>query len=768
MSIKVFLSLGQGNLSAGFSQVTARWERNGQLVAQQQGSLPSNSELQKLQRQWQFYYAAYYDNYIGDLRANSSEIEIENTGVTGFSVTTFQEARHKLEQEMLNWLDSSSFDPINRQLRSQLPDHDEVVIIVETEDDRIHRLPWHYWRLITDFPQAEVAFSLSTYQQQADVSRRVKPRILAVFGDRTGIETSTDALLIQQLPADIIALTEPSMTELRHQLNEPQGWDILFFAGHGSNNTIDAIQLSAQESLTLVDLHQALQSAIERGLQLAIFNSCSGLGLATNLSALNIPTVIVMREAIPNQVAQQFLQTFLENFAGGKSLLAAVRAARQRLQDIEDQFPCATWLPVVFCNPTIELPTWRSFYHKFQSRLKLWQLAAIACATTAGIWGMRSQGYLEPVELAAYDLAINTPLVTEAPDSRLLIVGINEDDFRQLGKNKPLHDRLIFQALQKLQQHQPKAIGLDIYRDQVFGTGHAELLKLLQQQPSLIISSCLMPGEDAKSYPGVAAPNGVPLEQVGFTNFTIDRGAVVRRQILGMATVNQGCRTDHALSLRLALKYLGVAEAQETNSGNIKIGDQELEMLKSSAAAYRSTTAQENLRGFQIMLNYRHTTTIAQQVSLADVLRDRVDPATIAGKVVLIGYVAPSAGDFVQTAYDAQYSKTVSEMPGVIIHAQMVSNILSHVLDQRSWITTWPDAGEIGWIYLWGSIGGIISWRMRSYKVWIAGTIAFVILVTTYGVYFNARSVWIPVVPAGLALVLTPIVVKGLELSMPR
>jgi CHASE2 domain-containing sensor protein len=770
MSSKVFLSLGQGNLNEGFSQVTARLESSGQLVAQQQGSLPNNIELQNLQRQWQFYYAAYYDHYSGDLRENDtphdSSIEIEHTGVTGFSVTNFQETRHKLQQEMCKWLDSSSFESINRHLRSKLNVNEDIVVIIETADDTIHRLPWHCWSFIADFSQAEVAFSLATYQQQHYQSHRTRPRVLAIFGDRTGIDTNTDAQLIHQLPADIISLTEPNLAELSHRLNESQGWDVLFFAGHGSNDTSDSIQLSPKESLTLVDLSHALKSAIERGLQLAIFNSCSGLGLATNLSALNIPTVIVMREAIPNRVAQHFLQTFLDSFAGGNSLLTAVRDARQQLQVIEKDFPCATWLPVVFCNPTIEFPTWRSFYHQVQSRLKLWQVAAITLITTVGIWGIRGQGYLESIELGAYDLVMNTRLFAEDLDSRLLIVGINENDFRRLGKNEPVRDRVLAEVLQKLQQHQPQAIGLDIYRDQVFGEGHGDLLKLLQQQSSPIISSCLMPGEDPKSYPGAAAPTGVQPEQVGFTNFSTDRGAIVRRQILGMAAVNKGCNTDHALSLRLALKYLKIPEAQETDNGNISIGKRELVMLKNSVAAYRSTEAQDNLRGFQIMLNYRHTKNIARQVSLDDVLSDRVDRAAIAGKIVLIGYVAPSAGDFSQTAsYDGKYTKGTSEMPGVIIHAHMVSNILSHVLDGRPWITTWPDAIEIGWIYLWGAMGSLISWQIRGYWTWIAGTIALVILVITYGVYFNAWLAWIPLIPAGLSLIVAPLLTKGWELS---
>ena len=119
------------------------------------------------------------------------------------------------------------------------------------------------------------------------------------------------------------------------------------------------IHLNPTESVTLSDLSQAVKAAIGRGLKLAIFNCCSGLGLAASLAAFDLPTAIVMREAIPNRVAQDFLQTFLHSFESGSSLLVAVADARRQLQSIEADFPYATWLPVVFWNPTVEFPTWR-------------------------------------------------------------------------------------------------------------------------------------------------------------------------------------------------------------------------------------------------------------------------------------------------------------------------------------------------------------------------------------------------------------------------
>jgi CHASE2 domain-containing sensor protein len=759
MSIEVFINLGEGNLNGGFDRIDSRIEINGKLVAQLQGSLPGNSELQDLYYQWQFHYAAYYDNYPHPVRGDAAKIEIESTGLTGFSITSFAQIRIELETQMRSWLDSSSFEQIGTHLREKLSADEETIAIVSSADDRIFRLPWQCWSALSGYDRVEITFSLNTYLYQTSTSCRTKPRILAVFGDRTGIDTTADAASIRQLEADLVTLTEPSIAELTRQLTDQQGWDLLFFAGHGSDSPVGAIRLNPTESATLTDLRAALTTAIAGGLKLAIFNCCSGLGVAASLAELNIPTAIVMREPIPNRVAQDFLQTFLDSFQLGNSLLAAVSAARQQLQAIESDFPCATWLPVVFWNPTVELPTWRSFYPQPRARLKVWQLGAIIAATTAVIWGVRSQGYLEPVELAAYDLMMASRPISESPDNRILIVGVDRDT--------PVSDRVLLTALTKLQQYQPQAIGLDIYRDIPVGEGHRDLTKLLQQQP--IISSCLMSGISPNA-PGIPAPDRVQSDRVGFTNFSLDSDGIIRRQLLGMAPVDppddgrhqRGCPTDHALSLRLALKYLNVT-ADESADGNIQIGTRTIAVLRSSFGGYRSTQSGENLRGFQVMLNYRNAPQVAPQVSLDDILTDRVDRSAIAGKAVLIGYVGRGTDD------TFRHSRQMPPLPGVMIHAQMTSNILSQILDDRHPISTWSDLGEFGWLLLWGTVGGAIFWCWcGSYKFWFIQVGAIVVVVVVCGIYLNTRSVWIPCIPAGMAVLITPLMAMGVQRCQPQ
>jgi hypothetical protein len=86
----------------------------------------------------------------------------------------------------------------------------------------------------------------------------------------------------------------------------------LFFAGHSeTDNNQGKIWINKTQYLTIEDLKYGLRKAIRSGLQLAIFNSCDGLGLGFDLAELNIPQIIVMREPIPDAVAQEFLKYFL-------------------------------------------------------------------------------------------------------------------------------------------------------------------------------------------------------------------------------------------------------------------------------------------------------------------------------------------------------------------------------------------------------------------------------------------------------------------------
>ncbi|TAF39322.1 MAG: CHAT domain-containing protein, partial [Oscillatoriales cyanobacterium] len=146
-------------------------------------------------------------------------------------------------------------------------------------------------------------------------------------------------------------------------LRDEKGWHIFFFAGHSStlpDGQIGEFEIGDSESISIDDLKNAMKIAIAKGLQLAIFNSCDGLGIANQLAKLYLPQSIVMREVVADEAAQKFLQDFLTAFANNQSLYTSVREARRKLEDAKNkELPGISWLPVICQNPAVEPLRWK-------------------------------------------------------------------------------------------------------------------------------------------------------------------------------------------------------------------------------------------------------------------------------------------------------------------------------------------------------------------------------------------------------------------------
>ena len=185
---------------------------------------------------------------------------------------------------------------------------------------------------------------------------------MAILGHAQGINTQCDRQFLESLPqTQIEFLVEPSRHEINHKLWQ-DSWHIIFFAGHSeTQDDTGKIYINPQEALEISDLSYGFQEAVKRGLTLAIFNSCDGLGLVQKIEDWQIPIAIIMRELVPDQVAQTFLKSFLAQFSLGNSFRESVRRAREQLQGLEGQFPCASWLPMIYQNcPNLSL-TWQTF-----------------------------------------------------------------------------------------------------------------------------------------------------------------------------------------------------------------------------------------------------------------------------------------------------------------------------------------------------------------------------------------------------------------------
>ncbi|HEY9665575.1 MAG TPA: CHASE2 domain-containing protein, partial [Coleofasciculaceae cyanobacterium] len=680
-------------------------------------------------------------------------------------------------------------------------------------------------------PLAEVALSASEYQQPNKLPKKIrigKVRILAIFGNSIGIDISQDRTCLENFSAqvEIEYLVEPKLDQFNDQLWH-QDWDILFFAGHSSSQEKGCLQLNQTDTITLDQLKYALKQAISRGLKLAIFNSCDGLGLAQQLQDLQIGQVIVMREPVPDGVAQEFLKHFLAEFSRGQSLFVAVRFARERLQGREGEFPCATWLPVICTNPAEPPMIWQqqrtrteavdeagdlatsplvsapkhrkvrvtprnatvgNIESKSLSRTakrnpsarhrssitnnhRLRTLLVASVLVAALVMEVRYLGMLQPSELQAYDHLMQLRRADEKPDPRLLIVTIDEADIQYQIQQKmnmrwSLSDQALAQLLQKLEQYQPNAIGIDIYRDFSVDPNYPDLATRLRQDKRLF-AVCKVSAPSDGVPDGTSPPPEISKERQSFSDFVADGDRIARRQVLHLTPpLNSPCAAKYAFSYLLARHYLngqGI-KADINRERKLQIGNVVFKRLKSHSSGYQGVDAS----GYQLLLNYRSLPSlqnIASRVALRDVLSDRINPElldSVKNRIVLIGVTAPSTSDYWETPFRASAADEEKQIPGVFVQAQMVSHILSAVLDGRPLFWWWSGWVEALWVWGWSLLGGVIAWRIRQpLYLGLAIAVALLILFSIcFGIFTQAG--WIPLVPSALALVSCAVVLKVL------
>jgi CHASE2 domain-containing sensor protein/class 3 adenylate cyclase len=981
----VILRVGEGSFETGFP-VTCQFALESQPFTREQvGRLPANLNLLKLYQQWRSQYLQ-----LGSpIRLDPQPDQITNISFIQDCI----EVSERLCLALNQWLDSPEFRPISNQMLEQLPSKDSTRILMLTDQIQIQKLPWHLWTLLERYPNAEMGFSAPIYEAPcAYPAQSNGVKILAVLGNGADLDTQTEQQLLMGLPdAKVKILVEPSRSDFQTQLwNEP--WDILFFAGHShSSPTGDGGQLwlSATTSLAITDFKYALRQALDAGLQLAIFNSCDGLGLAKALSDLNMPQAIVMREPVPDVVARTFLDHFLRSFARGQLFHLAVREARERLQAIEAEFPCATWLPVIVQNPAAVPPTWNrlggtlartngaeqqhlqeaamltmvwtdlldstamkqdlqgqyirdrdqnylsqilqphrakverslgpfrgriiktegdafflvfptvttalewavqlqrnhiqepiqtplgplqvrigihtgtpaqnngdyigqevdylvriadlaqgsqillsevsavlirnsgiknlELYNHGQCLLKslgnvpifealwdqrqpqnprldvkalfhqgllkptlpeignlaeetspalskirqrkafaksvLWVLC-VSLGWSFAISGIRWLGGLQSLELWSFDQLMRLR-PQEKPDDRILVITVTAQDLLAQSadsRRSSLSDQNLLKLLQKIEPFEPKAIGLDIYRDFRVDRRFPQLAQRLSQD-SKIIAVCK--SRDAEGDPeGVSPPVEVPIARVGFSDFIEDGDGIIRRQLLFMTPDPLSpCQAHYAFGTQLALRYLAAQGIQPSFSpdGNLILGDTTFRRLQPLRGGYQFHAE----GGHQMILNFRALPSpqeIAFQVSLSDVLNNKIMPDLIKDRIILIGVSATSSSDFWSTPYGAGGVRKVS---GVMIQANMISHLLSAVLNQRPLIWVWPAWGDGLWIWAWGSVGGFIVLLMPHLLKVLTGLCLASAALLGIGLIVLVQGGWLTLAPAMIVLMLT-------------
>ncbi|MEH1769343.1 MAG: CHASE2 domain-containing serine/threonine-protein kinase [Nostoc sp.] len=401
-------------------------------------------------------------------------------------------------------------------------------------------------------------------------------------------------------------------------------------------------------------------------------------------------------------------------------LLEKLRVPLVKVQDSRETSKSKSWLQIIFVT---------------------------SVGITALIWGVRQLKWLQPWELRVYDQMLRSRKA-EAPDRRILLVKITDEDLKR--EKWTLSGGTINQLLNKIESYQPRIVGLYLFQPE------NNNLVAKEQNKARTISTCLFSSLGRDEIP---PPPNFPIDNVGFSDVVPDseNDQTLRRSLLFANSTDKKCTTSFAFGALVAINYLdkqGI-KYKFTEKGDFQLGKTLFPRLQANSGGYQHLDA----NGYQILLNYRHPNSLADQVTLRDVLSGRVNPTLIKDRLVIIGSTAanmPPGGFY--TPYSALPDQP-ARMPALFIHAQIASQLISTVLDGRSLIWYWPNWAELLWVWSWSLLGSFLAWRWQNpLLLLVVGTITlFGLVVICVALFLQAG--WIPLIPSALAFVISSICV---------
>ncbi len=334
----------------------------------------------------------------------------------------------------------------------------------------------------------------------------------------------------------------------------------------------------------------------------------------------------------------------------------------------------------------------------------------------------------------------------EAPDDRIVLVTIAEEDL-SYAQNWPMSDDQLVQALDTIQSQSPRLIGVDIYRNLPVEPGHDRLLERWQQWDNVL---------------GIEKVAGEPIEpppilidkaQVAASDLLPDRDNKIRRALILTGRPDQSVVLG--LGADLALRYLAQEGIELTEIDPDRslygLGKARFVPIGPKDSPY----GPEDMGGYQVLLHYRGNLDRFAQVSLRQVWQGQVKPDFFRDRIVLIGAIAPSLNDNHATPYHNSLLRTPALMPGVVIHANLASHMISAALDNRPQLRPLNRYLALIWtvFLIWASAKLGLAYTQQPWLTWAAlvGLLLGATIVS-YGGFFLG---WvIPLAIPGLGIIL--------------
>jgi len=353
----------------------------------------------------------------------------------------------------------------------------------------LNRFPWEAWEIGTEFATPgtiriiRAPLNIATESgTQYKKPQQGRVRILAILGDDTGLNFEADREAVRSLVriADVEFVGwQPKQTrsqairQITAASASEQGWDVLFFAGHSNETQMTGGELGIAPgvSISISEIKPQLVAAKKRGLQVAIFNSCSGLSIADALIDIGFSQVVVMREPIHNRVAQEFLVRFLQGLGKHLDVYESMMAARQFLgMEKKNTYPSAYLVPSLFCHPGAALFRIPPFHwlQRWRQSLPTRIEALAVCASVAlscipPVAGLLLDGRTF-VQSIYRDLTVQVPS-SEAPPVALVQIDTETIYRGGISQLNPINRSYLAKLLERLQKLNASVVGIDVIID---------------------------------------------------------------------------------------------------------------------------------------------------------------------------------------------------------------------------------------------------------------------------------------------------------------
>ena len=390
-------------------------------------------------------------------------------------------------------------------------------------------------------------------------------------------------------------------------------------------------------------------------------------------------------------------------------------------------------------------------WQKFKQKLKHWQSTLLIAPCVAGLIIISGNaGIFRILEWATLDqfFRLNS---SESIDDRIVIVTIDEPDIKYV-QQWPMSDRVMAQLIRNIKAQKPRAIAIDVYRDLPVEPGHEELVQEFKNTPNFIGI------QKIAGNPIAPPPTLNELGQVSANDLLIDTDGKIRRGIVLLGKPDGGL--IQGLGVKMALTYLeqdGIElEAINAEQQIYGLGQAKFVPLSGNDGEYN----QKDMGGYQILLNYRGGLEKFLHISMTEVLENRIPADFMRDRLVFIGAKAPSLNDNYSTPYNSALLIPTELIPGVVIHANLTSQIISAALENRPMLRATAKPLNWLWIIFWSGCSATLG-AMFIRKRWVTGVgilLAGGIIVTTSYVAFSLGwliPVFTPLLAVGSAAVVS-------------